>query len=232
MARRIERSLLESVDLFQGLDDDALGDVARCSTAYRIPKGEAIFCQGDEAGAFFILTEGRLKVTQTTAEGDQVLVRHIGPGEMFGCVAVLGPRRYPGTAEAIVDSEAIGWTARMTADLMERHPRIALNALDTIGGRLQETQDRLREMSTETVERRIAHALLRLVRQAGRPVEDGMLIDFPLSRQDIGELAGATLHTVSRTLSAWEERGLIGGGRQRVIVRDPEALAAIAGEEV
>src|SRR5512138_393406 len=177
MARQVERSLLESVALFRGLDDEALDDVVRASTGYRIPKGEAIFCQGDEAHAFFVLTEGRLKVTQTTADGQQVLVRHIGEGEMFGCVAVLGPRRYPGTAVALTDSEAIGWTARMTADLMERHPKIALNALGTIGGRLQETQARLREMSTEPVERRIAHALLRLIRQAGRQVEEGVLID-------------------------------------------------------
>jgi CRP-like cAMP-binding protein len=83
-------------------------------------------------------------------------------------------------------------------------------------------------VATERVERRIAHALLRLVRQAGRRVEAGVEIDFPLSRQDVAEMTGTTLHTVSRTLSAWESQGIVESGRQQVVIRKPHALVAIA----
>jgi CRP/FNR family transcriptional regulator, nitrogen oxide reductase regulator len=85
-------------------------------------------------------------------------------------------------------------------------------------------------MATERVERRIAHAVLRLARQAGRRVEEGVQIEFPLSRQDIAEMTGTTLHTVSRTMSAWEQAGLIDGGRQRIVIKDPHALVRIAEE--
>jgi CRP-like cAMP-binding protein len=66
------------------------------------------------------------------------------------------------------------------------------------------------------------------VAQAGRRVENGILIDFPVSRQDIAEMTGTTLHTVSRTLSAWQERGVVELGRQKLTVCDPHGLVMIA----
>jgi CRP-like cAMP-binding protein len=83
-------------------------------------------------------------------------------------------------------------------------------------------------MSTEQVERRVAHALLRLAKQGGRKVATGVQIDFPISRQDVAEMTGTTLHTVSRVLSAWEDRGLVEGGRQRITIRDPHKLFVLA----
>jgi CRP-like cAMP-binding protein len=83
-------------------------------------------------------------------------------------------------------------------------------------------------MSTEQVERRVAHALLRLAKQAGRRVEEGVEIDFPISRQDVAEMTGTTLHTVSRILSAWEQQGFVASGRQRITLREPHKLLTIA----
>ena len=82
----------------------------------------------------------------------------------------------------------------------------------------------------QRVERRLAQALLRLVRQAGHREPDGAVrIDFPISRQDIAEMTGTTLHTASRVLSGWEHAGILGeGGRQRIVVRNPRALMRIA----
>jgi CRP/FNR family transcriptional regulator, nitrogen oxide reductase regulator len=94
--------------------------------------------------------------------------------------------------------------------------------------RLQELQNRYRELATERVEQRVARAILRLVRQSGKEVEDGVQIEFPLSRQDIAEMTGTTLHTVSRLLSSWEQIGLLDGGRMRIVLRKPRALLAIA----
>lgn len=83
-------------------------------------------------------------------------------------------------------------------------------------------------MSTEQVQQRVAHALLRLVKQTGKKTDEGILIDFPISRQDIAEMTGTTLHTVSRLLTSWEERGLVRSGRQRVTVVEPHRLMLLA----
>ena len=83
-------------------------------------------------------------------------------------------------------------------------------------------------MSTQQVEQRIASALLRLVNQSGRKTDDGIEIDFPITRQDIAEMTGTTLHTVSRTLSGWEDEGIVRSSRQKVTVTDPHALMLVA----
>ncbi len=93
---------------------------------------------------------------------------------------------------------------------------------------VQEMHARFRELATERVERRVARALLRLASQAGRRLADGVLIDLPLSRQEIAEMTGTTLFTVSRLLSEWERRGMIDAGRERVVIRNPHELVLIA----
>ena len=72
-----------------------------------------------------------------------------------------------------------------------------------------------------------SHAVLRLVNQSGKKEEKGVRIDFPISKQDIAEMTGTTLHTVSRILTAWEAAGLVVGGRQKLLVRDPHQLVLI-----
>lgn len=221
-------SLLHAMPLFTGLETAALSEVVLHGRTRRFAKGTQIFAQGDEAAAGHALIDGRVKIAQTGPEGQQVVMRFIGPGEMFGTLAMFMGGSYPADAVAVADCVEIYWSVEAMTGLMERHPRIAINALGIIGGRLMEVQHRLRELSTERVERRIARALVRLVRQAGRRVEAGVEIDFPLSRQDLAEMTGTTLHTVSRTLSAWEAQGVVESSRQHVVITKPHLLVAIA----
>ena len=227
---RPDRSVLADVPLFSGLDDAECDDVLTTAHVRRVPKGDAVFEQGAEANAFFVLVDGHLKALQTTPAGQQVVVHFVKPREFFGCVALMGQPLYPATALAIVDSIVLSWDSGTLRNLLERHPKIATNALAGLGVRMQEARARFREVSTEKVERRIAHALLGLVRHSGRKVDDGVEIDFPISRQDIAEMIGTTLHTVSRTLSNWESQGILDGGRQKIVIRKPHALVAIAEE--
>jgi CRP-like cAMP-binding protein len=111
---------------------------------------------------------------------------------------------------------------------MEEHPRIALNALKYVASRLYESQDRIRELATERVEQRIARSLVRLLNQSGRRIEGGVLLDLPLSRQDLAEMTGTTLYTVSRILTRWEQEGVVKSQRQRIVVTSPHRLMALA----
>ena len=113
--------------------------------------------------------------------------------------------------------------------LMERYPRIALNTLRELSGRMQELRERYLELATEPVEQRIAHTVLRLSAQVGSQTTNGLLIDMPLSREDLGAMTGATLYTVSRVLRGWHKRGFVAVGRQRVAILQPDAIRSIAG---
>ncbi len=228
MALTPDPAVLHGMPLFDGLDAAALVDVVQQARTRRVPKATLIFAQGDEAQGGHALIDGRVKIVQSNSEGQQVVMRFIGPGEMFGTLAMFTDGTYPADAVAVSDCVEIHWPAATMTALMERYPRIALNALGIVGQRLRDVQVRLREGATERVERRVARALIRLVRQAGRRVDSGVEIDFPLSRQDLAEMTGTTLHTVSRTLSAWESQGIVESGRQHVVIRKPHALVAIA----
>jgi CRP-like cAMP-binding protein len=214
--------------LFHGLAPADIAAIIAAAQRRRVARHAVFFHQGAPASALHVLVEGRVKLVQTTPEGHQVVVRIVGAGDMFGGVAILGDAVYPATAEALGASEALVWPGPVIAQLIERHPPLALNALRVLARRLGELQDRYRELATERVEQRVARALVRLARQAGRRDATGVLIDMELTRQDLAALTGTTLYTVSRIVSGWQERGLVESRRTRLVIRDPHGLVAIA----
>jgi CRP/FNR family transcriptional regulator, nitrogen oxide reductase regulator len=223
--------LFAQTELFQGIPADALGTIQAAGARKRLAAGDVLFQQGDSATALFLVIAGRLRASQMTQDGQQVIIRYIGPGEIAGYTVLASGDTHPGTVAAVDDSHLIGWPSAAIRQVMERYPAIALNAVTLLGQRYHEMQVRLRELSTERVERRIGHTLLRLAHQSGRRTARGIEIAFPLSRQDLAEMAGTTLHTVSRTLSGWEDKGIVNCGRRRVVLCKPHALVAIADEE-
>jgi CRP-like cAMP-binding protein len=224
----VDRSLVENLPLFAGLDAAALDAILATAHCVRHPKNTAVFQQGEQATSFFVLLHGHVRATKATPAGDQIVVRYVSPGETFGVATAIGLDRYPATATAVDDSVVLSWPSSTWPRLVAQYPSLATNTLQMVGSRLQEAQTRMAEMSTEQVERRIAHALLRLANQAGRKVGRGVKIDFPISRQDIAEMTGTTLHTVSRTLSLWEQQGMVESARQSVVLTDPHRLFALA----
>lgn len=224
----LDRSLIAGLPAFASLSGEELDQVLSSARSARHPKDSAVFSQGEEARNFFLLLSGHIRVVQTSPEGHQVVARYINEGELFGIAVAMGRSTYPATAMAAVDCVALSWPNSAWPDLQSRFPAFGANAYQTIGTRLQETQARVMEMSSEQVEQRIAHTLLRLVTQSGRKTAEGIVIDFPISRQDIAEMTGTTLHTVSRLLSGWEEEGLVRSGRQKVTVTDPHGLMLVA----
>lgn len=224
----LDRTLIAGLETFRGLSDQALDRVLAHARSARHAKGSEIFSQGAEAENFYLLLSGHIRVVRTSPEGHQVIARYINEGELFGIAVAMGRTTFPASAVAAVDCVALAWPNREWAELQTLFPAFGASAYQTIGARLQETQAQVMEMSTEQVEQRIAHALLRLVKQAGRKAADGIEIDFPITRQDIAEMTGTTLHTVSRLLSAWEQRGLVRSGRQKVVVTDAHGLMLVA----
>lgn len=225
---RLDRALIAGLPLFSGLSPADLDKVLERATSRRVPKDSLVFEQDMEAQSFFLLLDGRVRVVKTTPDGHQVIVRYIVAGELIGIAQALGRTTYPASAVAVVDCVVLAWPSRLWAEFAATFPSFGANTYKTVGERLQDVQSQVVELATQQVERRVAHALLRLVQQTGKKSEGGLLIDFPISRQDIAEMTGATLHTVSRLLSAWEQEGLVKSGRQRITVVAPHRLLLIA----
>jgi CRP-like cAMP-binding protein len=224
----LDHSLIKALPVFNAMTEGELDDVIAHAKSQRVPKSVAVFREGEIAKSFFVLLHGRLKVIKVTPTGQQMIVRFVNPGDIYGIAKALRREDYPATAIAVVDSVTLVWPNEVWDSLLATHPIFAANIMGTMGQRLQEAHTRLKELSTEEVELRVAHTLLRLVDQSGRKIEDGILVDFPVTQQDIAEASGTTLHSVSRVLSAWEQLGLVRVERRKIVVRDVRGLSELA----
>jgi len=224
----LDRKLIQALPVFSAMDDAELDHVIAHASALRIATNAAVFEQGQIATSFYVLLHGRLKVAQVTPDGQQIVIRFVNPGDIFGIAKALRRPDYPATVTALVDSVALAWNADIWDDFIARHPTFAANVMQMMGQRLQDAHARVKEMSTEEVARRIAHALLRLVEQSGWQIDDGVIVDFPITHQDIAQVTGTTLHSVSRVLSGWEDSGLVTVARRKIVIRDLNGLARVA----
>lgn len=228
MAQQLSRSLIKNLELFRSLPDSLLDAILEKAAVCRLNEGDAAFQQGEPASRFFILLHGHLKVVQVTPEGEQVVVRYVNPGDVFGIARAMRRSHYPASTLAVHESLALSWPSSEWDEFIADNPHFASNALQTVGQRLQDAHSRIRELSTEEVEQRVARAILRLVDQSGEQTSEGIQINFPITRQDIAEMTGTTLHTVSRLLSAWKERGVVTSGRRRIVVCAVDELIRLA----
>ncbi len=225
---RLDRSLISGMPLFQGLEPAELDRLVGEARSLRIAKGQAVFEHEQEAHSFFLLLDGHVRVVKITPDGQEVIVRYISPGELMGIAHALGRTTYPASAITASDCVLLAWPSQLWSEFASTYSNFRANTYKMVGERLQDAHARVVQMSTEQVDQRVAHALLKLVKQTGKQTEDGLLIDFPISRQDIAEMTGTTLHTVSRLLAAWEEKGLVKSGRQKVTVVEPHRLLMLA----
>jgi CRP-like cAMP-binding protein len=190
-------------------------------------RGEAVARQGEPSQAFYLVEAGLLKLVQLTEDGREVIVRFVGPGEPFGGVVALGAA-YPVTATAVQPTRLLAWPIGTLSTLLERFPQVRMNIMREMAAHMTDALTRVRELTTERVGQRLAHTLLRLMRQCGHRTPEGVLITHFLTRQELAELTGTTLYTVSRTLSQWESDGVLRSDKRRLLVLSPERLEALA----
>lgn len=228
---RPDPACLAGMPIFGGLGAAAVTGILRLGRQQELARGAALFTQGAAATALHLLLRGFLKVVQNGPDGRQIVIRVVGPREPAGVLALLGAdQTYPATVLAMVPSLVLTWSGAALQEVRAHHPALVLNAMRALGARAQEAHARLGEASGDPVERRLAATVLRLAAQIGHRCEGGSIaIGAPLTRQDLAELAGTTLATASRVLSAWTQAGILGGGRMRLVVRDRRMLARLAG---
>jgi CRP-like cAMP-binding protein len=220
---------VEQAPLFRGLTRSQCAEVVAASYERRVARKQCFFGEGEPAEEICVLGAGRLKMTQVTAGGQQIILRLTGPGEVFGGLGAVKGAAHPATAEALEPSHALIWPRPGFEALAERMPVLQRNALRIVSERLRNLEQRYRELATERVGQRLARALLRLVGQMGRPSEGSVLVS--LTRDELAQLIGTTQFTVSRLLCEWESLGLVTPRREGVLVDDSPGLVVLAEAE-
>ncbi|HRK90347.1 MAG TPA: Crp/Fnr family transcriptional regulator [Anaerolineales bacterium] len=221
---------LKQVVVFQHATDEDLDLILKNSITRSIEEGGFFFMQGDEAEYLYILTSGQVKLMQSNPSGQQVNLRTISPWQMFGALGAVrnDGATYPATAQALEDSTALAIQSNFLRSMLETRPYLSFDLMNLMTSYIQEMQARYRELATERVEQRVANALIRLAGQSGFKSGKEAGIELSFSRQDVAEMTGTTLYTVSRLLSDWERRGIIKTGREKITILKPHDLLKVS----
>lgn len=225
---RLDESLLSHVPPFSRLEHHQIRSVLDQAASRHLDEGATVFEEGADADRFFILLDGYVRVVRYTPAGEQVIVCHIPPGQLFGIARAINRTTYPATAITASASIVLSWPSALFDMFSDSYQGFSTETFRTLGNRLTERNDWLVTLATQQVEQRVAKALLQMSRQSGRSVTNGTEIAFPISRQDLSEMTATTLHTVSRLLSSWGKDGIIMSRRKRITICDLERLHTLA----
>ncbi len=215
-------ALLQHSPLFAGITPSDCAQIVALAEERSFTRRQTVFFAGDSIRHLLLLTSGCVKIMQVGPSGSEVILRVVGPGEIVGDLSSGLRENHNSSAQTLQASKALVWDVTSFENLCERFSALRRNMLRVVGNRLREMNERFREISTEKVELRLSSQLGRLLTQIGRPADGG--IEIGLSREELAQLTGTTLFTVSRTLSRWEEQGIVKPRREAVLVRDPQAL--------
>ena len=216
---------------FDGLADEVIDYALKHARTVTARRGESLTRQGELAHQIFVVRDGYTKLVSTTGSGQDLLVAVAGPRDAFGHAAVADTLRdYLVTCTALTPLTAAVWDRDKALAIAREFPEVHKRIDAQLVVNLELILSRLHMVTEGRVSQRLARALLELGERHGQKDSLGVLIVPPLTRQDIAAIVGTTLFTASRTLSDWEEQGLVESARARVRLRDVNGLRKVASQ--
>jgi CRP-like cAMP-binding protein len=226
------RRRAEAVQRLEAFSDMSAADCTSIVTSAQekhYHRSFTVFSEDGPADLVILLLSGCLKMVQRGANDQDVILRLNGPGELVGGLIDSPGARSFCAARAVQPCSALVWQATVFQAALDRFPILRRNVSFALEKQLDELDVRFREISTEKVASRLSSLLTRLVRQVGRSADGAM--EIALSRQELAQLTGTTLFTVSRLLCRWEEQGVLSARREAVLIHDLSALQQLSQED-
>ncbi len=219
--------VLRQVPLFASLTNEQIAATADQFHASSFAPDMIIFLDGDPADRLWVIHTGQVKIVKQSSDGQENLLEVITPGEMFGGAGILVPI-HPATAVTMSATTALSIEREPYLHLIRQYPDIALRIIALLGDRLQAAM-KMRALSTERVDVRLANILLKLGDKVGESTSEGIRINLPLSRQDLADMTSTTIETAIRIMSKFRKEGLVHtepGGY--VVILDHERLKRLS----
>lgn len=214
--------------LFTGLSPRECREIASSAQARTFARDELLFMQGQPVRNMVLIQSGSVKLTQLSANGNEVILWMNGTGDAMGVHADSTSCNHTCSARAIEQCKALVWEYARLQMLVVEYPQLRKNISQILATRLHELEERFREVATEKVSQRLAFALSRILKRVGKKSREG--IEVSVSREELAQLTGTTLFTISRILSKWAEMGVVIPRREAVLVPDPERLESVGDE--
>ena len=217
--------LLSRVPLSSELSREKLERISRVSVARSFPSGVRVFHEGDNSDACYLVRTGDLRVTREHPDGRAIALATLGPGDIFGELAMLDGEARSASVETLTDAELLALPAVDMRRLLKDHPEISVKLIAALTRRLRETNERVARQSFQTVPSRVAGVLTQLIAEDSA-AEGRHGITIRMTQADLAQLAGTSRESVSRFLATLERAGVVQVGRGRVTVVEPRRLRA------
>jgi CRP-like cAMP-binding protein len=231
MSSKDVAAFLRQRPVFAGLPAREIDALAALTVEEAHRARSYIFMEGDQSRWFYLVKSGHVKIVRHSKTGKDVVLELLGPGEVFGGVAVIEKRPYPAAAQATESTVVLKIPADPMIALAERHPAFIKEMALMIGRRLRAAHDSVTSLAVDPVEARLAAALLRLAEREGTRGKEGVTLPFHLTRQSLADMTGTTVETTIRILSRWLRDGLLADDGGRLVLTDSPGLNALAEGE-
>lgn len=218
-------ALLNRVPLFSELSSEDLERISRVAVPRSYPKGVRVFHEGDRSDACYIVRSGDLRVTREHPDGRAIALATLGPGDIFGELAMLDGEARSASVESLTDCELLALPASDVRQLLRGSSEITVKLVFALTRRLREANERIARQSFQTVPSRVAGVLSQLIAEEA-PLEGRDGVTIRMTQADLAQLAGTSRESVSRFLAVLERAGVLHVGRGRVTVLEPRRLRA------
>ena len=220
---------LANTPLFAALDDDAAAALRSCMNETKVARGRTLFNEGDPGDKLYVVSQGKIKLGRTAADGRENLLAVLGPGEMFGELSLFDPGPRTATASAVTDTTVLGLGHSDLQPWLTGRPEVASHLLGALAQRLRRTNEAMADLVFSDVPGRVAKALLDLARRFGVQAEDGLHVTHDLTQEELAQLVGASRETVNKALADFASRGFLRLEARAVVILDVDRLSRRAG---
>ncbi|NIT37032.1 MAG: cyclic nucleotide-binding domain-containing protein [candidate division Zixibacteria bacterium] len=228
MAEAAMIAALRASPLFKDFASADVGRVAERCVFRELEKGEALFREGDDAAAFYVIASGQVKVFKESIDGRELIIKIMREGDLVGEAAALAGVPYPATAQALDDAAAVEVPRREFVALVKNEPNLALNIVAALSVRLNQISAVLEKLTLKDVPARLASYLLE---HARADAEGGEYVALDVTKTSLAAALGTIPETLSRALRRFADAGLVASEGQRLIILDKPSLRLIAGSQ-
>jgi CRP/FNR family cyclic AMP-dependent transcriptional regulator len=220
-----DKELLRTVPIFSELSDADIASLARLANRRRYPKDTVVFFENEEGDFFFMIVEGRIKVTILGDDGREVILSILGTGDFFGEMALLDNEPRSATAIAIEDSELVSLHRHDFQSVLSDNRSIMSALIKILAARIRKANHQISTLALLDVYGRVARVIVDMARDEGRRLKDGRIAFRRATHQEIANRIGTTRETVTRMLKDLERQGMLHiEGREIVVQPDFEKV--------
>lgn len=220
----MDTEVLRSAPLFANLDDDVFARLTAELTEIELPRGASLFREGDPGDELYFIVSGKIKLGRTATDGRENLLAILGPGEIFGEMALFDPGPRNASATAVSETRLTGLKHERLKEIIHTTPEVSVQLLQALAQRLARTNESLADLVFSDVPGRVAKALLDLADRFGRPAPDGILVAHELTQEELAQLVGASRETVNKALAEFVQRGWLRLENRAVVILDLQRL--------